>query len=981
MKLLLEELDHQKVALEALIASFRGLDETSTDPDRDYVFANPLIKYRGLDTANIDIKMETGTGKTYVYTRAIYELHKRFGLFKFILVVPSPAIKIGTKNFIENLSTQQHFSQFYENTRIDLNVLNAGDFKAKSGRKNFPAHLTNFIEGSRQTSNTIQVLLVNAGMLTSSNMTKDDFDQTLLMSETSPLAALKKIRPIVIIDEPHRFPREGKNYQAIAALCPQLVIRFGATFPEVTEGKGKLKVTKKDYYRQVPQHNLTAVQSFQQGLVKGIDIYYPNLSEQEARHLWQVESVTAKTLVLKKKGSREQVELAVGDNLADVDNDFEGDMTYAGGKELSSGLLLEKGMWLTPAVFRNSYQELVIKDAIDKHFEKEWQNFSRPNKAPRIKTLSLFFIDSISSYREDEGWLKLTFERLLREKLQSLVGEFQDKPGHREQEYTDFLLATQKSLQAGSGQDVHAGYFGEDSGSGDEAIQRQVDDILRNKERLLAFKDDQGNWLTRRFLFSKWTLREGWDNPNVFVIAKLRTSGSETSKIQEVGRGLRLPFDETGHRVTQDEWESRLAFLIGYDEKDFAQQLVGEVNQDNPIQLNQDRLTEEMIGWLVAHRQKTDARFDDEILLNELDQYGLINRKNEFKQEVTIEGKTQSGYQWLLDLYPELTLPTGVITANQQTEVGTKRVHLRLDKWAELKGLWREFSKRRLLIFDPKPAEIAALACQIIGDKSHYQTDQYRETKTSLLTSEGKVTVSAPQTASLDKVVAGLPYGRFLRELSKRTGLRVQQIHPPLIAVLKELQDGNYLSESSLNHLSRAFKTGFEELYSQAYRYHTLDFYGRTSIFDGERDEFITSLSAALVGRQSLHQTTDSERYLYENPPLYYDSNEPERDLLLHRYDPQVKIFGKLPRSAIQVPRYTGGTTTPDFIFVVTREAGEDYYLLVEGKAGDQRLSDLQVTEIQETFFSTLSHHHVRYMVATEADEVFRELRDILESK
>ncbi|MDO4432444.1 MAG: type III restriction-modification system endonuclease [Aerococcaceae bacterium] len=978
MKLLLEELDHQKVALEALIASFRGLDETSTDPDRDYVFANPLIKHRGLDTANIDIKMETGTGKTYVYTRAIYELHKRFGLFKFILVVPSPAIKIGTKNFIENLSTQQHFSQFYENTRIDLNVLNAGDFKAKSGRKNFPAHLTNFIEGSRQTSNTIQVLLVNAGMLTSSNMTKDDFDQTLLMSETSPVFALKKIRPIVIIDEPHRFPREGNNYKAIEALCPQMIIRFGATFPEVTEGKGKLKVTKKDYYRQVPQHNLTAVQSFQQGLVKGIDIYYPNLSEQEARNLWQVESVTAKRLVLKKKGSKEQVELAVGDNLADVDRDFEGDVTYVGGKELSSGLLLEKGMWLTPAVFRNSYQELVIKDAIDKHFEKEWQNFSRPNKAPRIKTLSLFFIDSIPSYREDEGWLKLTFERLLREKLQSLLSELQEKPGYREQEYVDFLLATQKSLQAGTGQDVHAGYFGEDIGSGDEAIQRQVDDILRNKERLLAFKDDQGNWLPRRFLFSKWTLREGWDNPNVFVIAKLRTSGSEISKIQEVGRGLRLPFDETGHRVTQDEWESRLAFLIGYDEKDFAQQLVGEVNKDNPIELNQDRLTEEMIGWLVAYRQKTDARFDDESLLNELDQCGIINRKNEFKQEVTIAGKTQSGYQWLLDLYPELTLPAGVITDNQQIEAGKKRVHLRLDKWAELKGLWREFSKRRLLIFEPKPA-VTELACQIIGDKRHYQIDQYRETKSSLLTSEAGVTLSAPQTAFLEKVVAGIPYGRFLRELSNRTGLRVQQIHPPLVAVLKELQDGNYLSESSLKHLSRAFKTGFEELYSQAYHYQNLDFYGRTSIFDGERDEFITSLSAALVGRQSLHHTTDSEKYLYDNPPLYYDSKEPERDLLLHRYEPQVKIFGKLPRSAIQVPRYTGGTTTPDFIFVVESKAGRKLHLLVEGKAQDMRQGDKEVIQIQEKFFSELSALDIQYLVATEANDVYRELQKIQE--
>src|SRR5699024_7998031 len=182
---------------------------------------------------------------------------------------------------------------------------------------------------------------------------------------------------------------------------------------------------------------------------------------------------------------------------------------------------------------------------------------------PKVKTLSLFFIDSIKSYRDEKGWLKDLFEKLLRRKLKSLIREYRLKKLPREQEYLSFLQATLAELT----ENVHAGYFGEDRGSGDEAIQAEVDDILKNKEKLLSFKDDKGKWQTRRFLFSKWTLREGWDNPNVFVIAKLRTSGSENSKIQEVGRGLRLPVDENGHRLLQDELPSRLRFLIGYDEK------------------------------------------------------------------------------------------------------------------------------------------------------------------------------------------------------------------------------------------------------------------------------------------------------------------------------------------------------------------------------------------------------------------------------
>ena len=173
MKILLEELPHQEDSLKAIMESFTGIDRTSDDPNAGDVYANPLIQGKYRESSNIDVKMETGTGKTYVYTRLIYEMHQQHGIFKFVIVVPSPAIKEGTKNFIQSDYAKQHFAQFYENTRIELNVINAGDFKGKSGRKNFPAHLLNFVEGSRQNSNTIQVLLINAGMLNSSSMKKN----------------------------------------------------------------------------------------------------------------------------------------------------------------------------------------------------------------------------------------------------------------------------------------------------------------------------------------------------------------------------------------------------------------------------------------------------------------------------------------------------------------------------------------------------------------------------------------------------------------------------------------------------------------------------------------------------------------------------------------------------------------------------------------------------------------------------------------
>src|SRR5699024_1691920 len=173
----------------------------------------------------IDIKMETGTGKTFVYTQMMYEMHKQ-GIFKFVIVVPTPSIKEGTRNFITSDYTRQYFSGIseYENISIQLNTINAGDFNNKKGkgRRNFPAQLSEFIEATRQNVNQIQVLLVNAGMVNSKSMT-DDYDQTLLGGETSPIKAIAATRPVVIIDEPHRFPRNKVTYKAIEKMKPQLI--------------------------------------------------------------------------------------------------------------------------------------------------------------------------------------------------------------------------------------------------------------------------------------------------------------------------------------------------------------------------------------------------------------------------------------------------------------------------------------------------------------------------------------------------------------------------------------------------------------------------------------------------------------------------------------------------------------------------------------------------------------------------------------
>lgn len=978
MKIKLETLQHQTDALAAIDKAFPGIDIASTNSNANYIYANPLVRDRYNDKANIDIKMETGTGKTYVYTRMMYDLHQKYGLFKFVIAVPSPSIKEGTRSFITSDYAKQHFSEFYENTRIQLNVINAGDFSTRSGRRNFPAQLSEFVEATRQNVNQIEVLLINQGMLHSKSMHRNDYDQTLLGGETSPIKAIAATRPIVIIDEPHRFPRGKKFYEDIEELKPQLIARFGATFPEIITGRGKNKATKVDYYRGNPQFNLDAVDSFNQGLVKGIDIDYPDIPEEQANDLYKVKHVKPKELILTKEGK--DYSLNIGENLSDIDSDFEGNITYAGGtdRELSNGLSLSKGMKLIPGTFTKNYQDEIISQALDCHFKAEEENFLRLNSginAPKIKTLSLFFIDSITSLRGEnnsKGWLAKHFEKILVEKLKKMISRYESAINNREKEYYSFLQATLKSLQS-KHQDVYAGYFSEDRGNSDADIQSEVEDILSNKEKLLSFKDKDGNWLTRRFLFSKWTLREGWDNPNVFTIAKLRTSGSEISKIQEVGRGLRLPVDETGHRLSQDEWQSRLSFLIGYDERDFAQKLVGEINEDSPIKLNQKELTDDMIRLIVNTKQKIDPKFNEDKLLDSLDEYNVITRSNKFKDNVQLNGQSMSGYDALCQLYPELEQRTKVSKGKIRDKNSTDKttVKLRKQNWQQLKKLWLQLVRRQMIKFDPsvnKSAEAVARNVFNDSDNKIFVLQRPQVIHQEVVTKDETAFIQETQ-ADYRAGYVTMKYGKFLKTLAQQTDLSVNLLNNLMIKAIKRLRNNtNYINEKTLGNLIRTFNNQFNKRIRTSYSYEPLEFSASTSIYNAKKKEFVDSVPSSVLGVYQADSLSD-EKYLYDRPPLRYDSADPELKILNRKYGPKISVFGKLPKSAIKIPRYDNGTTTPDFIFKIEND-DQPIYLVIETKAENMRLGDEEIHIIQRKYFDQLKGSGVYYRMATSEQEV-----------
>lgn len=886
MRIHLEQLPHQEEAIKKILEAMQNcLDDSGSDADAGYTYANPILKkLRG-----IDIKMETGTGKTYVYTRLMHELYLHFGLNKFIVMVPSLAIKEGVKSFITSESATQHFRELYHNQKINLGIVNAGDFNTKKGkRKQFAAALANFCEASRRDIGGINTLLLNDAMLGSKSMTRNDYDQTLIGSSSCPAEALRLTRPIIIIDEPHRFSHDTKAWENIKTLNPQLIIRFGATFPS------------KELNNIV--YNLNAVESFNQGLVKAVNVIYPDLPEHQAEVKYRVESVTNKELFLRK--DKQTFTLQIGEDLSLVDPLFEGNTTYEG-KKLSNDLEVFPGMTLIPGTWTNSYQELVIRQSIDAHFAKEKDLFYRPGGAPRVKTISLYFIDSIASYRDQDGWLKSTFEKLLSEKLTSLI---QRESG----EYRDYLLATLASLKSDQ-QQVHAGYFAEDNAKkGDDGIQAEVDDILRNKETMLQFKDDHGNWNTRRFLFSKWTLREGWDNPNVFVLTKLRTSGSENSKIQEVGRGLRLPVDEQGNRLSQEEF--RLDFIVDYSERDFADKLIGEINSDGGG-LQTGKITDSVLAELVKinYASDLDSAFDRLKLEGIIDRNQIVLKPDELAKLIPLglkQGKIRSNYK--------------------QKSV----VHLRRDNWEKVKSLWQETSKRFMLQYNRLTKDEVDILVGTIFDPKIFADSKGRVKQLSARFEKSTNSmILDEQVIVLPQDYGQLKYGDFLKRIHKKTYLPLNLIHAGVTKALGSHPDQKLFNDITLHNVEQAFLVEFYKIFSEKYEYDSLDFNANISLFTDTGD-LVDKLDQSLVGTSEAIDVKVLPNYLYDE--AVYDS-EIEHEILKYIPPQEVLVFGKLPRRSIRIPTFIGGTTSPDFVYVIKNSETDTIkiHALIESKGKD----------------------------------------------
>ena len=499
---------------------------------------------------SLDIEMETGTGKTYVYIKTMFELNKRYGWSKFIVVVPSIAIREGVKKsfeitadhfmehygkkarfFIYNSSNLNQLDTFSSNSGINVMIINTQAFAASMNEdKN--------VEG-RSGDAAARIIYTK----------RDEF------SSRRPIDVIAANRPILILDEPQKMGNEDSATQkALKRFNPLFTLNYSATHAR--------------------QHNLIyvldALDAYNKRLVKKIEVKgfeVKNLRGAD-KYLYMESILLAPKIppqvrleleVAHKGGARREFrKLNVGDNLYYLSGEMEqykglvvseidpftGVVTFTNGDELCKGDVVGD-------VSEDDMRRVQIRETILSHFEKERDLFGMG-----IKTLSLFFIDEVAKYRQyDEEGNELTGEygKIFEQEYTAVMNEYR----------TLFDPAYIAYLDSVGAHEVHKGYFSIDKKGrmANSSVKRGTDLsddisaydlILRNKERLLSFEEPT------RFIFSHSALREGWDNPNVFQICTLKHSDSTTQKRQEVGRGLRLCVDQSGNRMDAEALGDRV---------------------------------------------------------------------------------------------------------------------------------------------------------------------------------------------------------------------------------------------------------------------------------------------------------------------------------------------------------------------------------------------------------------------------------------
>lgn len=860
-------------------------------------------------TLSLDVLMETGTGKTFTFIETIHKLHKEHGLSKFIVLVPSNAIRQGTLKSLQ--TTAAFFAREYNNQKISV---------VNYSSRTVPG----FIHAANK-GISVMVATYQSFAGDSKVINKRGVEANLFGHAKSYMEALAAIRPVLIIDEPHRF--EGKQTQEyLAKFNPLLTIRFGATF-------------KSDDYTNLI-YTLDSLDAFRQRLVKGITVDTVGTGAEMAQVLCftsvsgSAKTRTAHVSYQTMAGKNASVELLAKDNfgektgIAFLDGHVIESVT-AKEVRFTNDFSLPLGEATSYGMLADQMQALIIGRSIANHFEREEALFKRG-----IKSLSLFFIDSVAKYLPEgnkPAVVREAFERQYRAQLAQMLDKPELDPGYR-------AYLARSAADIGR---VHKGYFARSHSEKGEEDAIKL--ILQEKEKLLSFDTDL------RFIFSMWALQEGWDNPNIFTLCKLAPSNSKITKLQQIGRGLRLAVNQQLERVQSDDAAfdevNELVVVVPASEGDFVASIQNEIAAHSVRRVARVFDDAVLAAFGVAPSTRVanrvlDALADMGVISLEdvsgqatllLERTAYLARRDEILARLKaingIEVQNAVKMQEYLDAYYE-----GYGQVKRKEDKVKPTIRLNAANYQKFKELWENLNRDAVLRYELDTEALTTKIVQRIAADFQVRPLTLNITRTESVESLH----AAKSTQTNYEITSQSVYtlSEFIRELANLTKLSYHTISSILSRMPGDkFEQIRHNENRALTALRDLIQGCIYELLVNKVSYELREVRVKTSLTD-KNGTLLGAIPVSLCGVET-HAISNAEiqaRSLYEDAFMPVDSKI-ERDTVDESNQTSITVFAKLPKINIPTP---AGHYNPDFGYAIAQGGtAQALYLVVETKGYD----------------------------------------------
>ncbi|WQY46581.1 type III restriction-modification system endonuclease [Helicobacter pylori] len=969
MKIKFKRLDYQEQCRDQILGVFKGIDLREPENDAQRI-SNPVFEIGaikdlllenienlrskqkitqgsvGIDKSlNCDILMETGTGKTFCFLECVYALHQNYHLSKFIVLVPSNAIKLGV---LKSVGITREFFKSDYSTHLE-SYEDIRSFILASNHKCCVLVMT--FSAFNKEKNTI-----NQSCIENTN---------LFNGATSYMQALASMRPIVIMDEPHRFLGD-KTKKYLEQLNALVTLRFGATF-------------KDDYKNLI--YALDSKKAFDCALVKSISVASVGESNEYFLELKGVVKIQndyeAAINYTNLENKTQSVKVKTHDNL--------GALTQISALE---DYIVEK-ITKTEIRFLNGFnllldqkepfshllegeQEVMLKEAIKSHFEREEGLFKKG-----IKALCMVFISGVNSYlseNEQPAKLALLFEKLYQQKLEEVL----KKP--LDENYRAYLERTKDAIKK-----VHGGYFAKSKKESDEA--QVIALILKEKEKLLSFDSDL------RFIFSQWALQEGWDNPNVMTICKLAPSHSNITKLQQIGRGLRLAVNDKGERITKEhadfDFVNELVVIVPQVEGDF----VGAIQQE----ISEHSLIKQVFSAEELEKSGVVKKGYYGVLLETLEDFGfgektddenfkLTLNQNEFLEKEPelerLKDKKYLDFEKLKDFLKDRLI--GNSRVRNKNERKSEKIKINKENFKKFETLWESLNHQVRIAYAIDSESL------IDGIVKKINASFKVSSKIVSVTTHKKVeTMGNNATTEMFERESACVWSlhEFISALSNKVKLSFKSVAKVLEKIDKnkfELIKKN--EQEGLKRLEELFLEiiyqNIEDKISYQMRETTIKNRKNDAFYDekGEIREFLDGSLGA--DKYEIKNSSAQEKCLYEN--FMQVDSEIEKDTIEESNDTKIIVFGKLPK--VKIPIGLNQTYSPDFGYVV--ENNDKKVLLVVETKGVEHENELRDEEKRKIstakkFFEALKKQgvNIEYETKLSNDQLSALINEVLNRK